>query len=235
MALASLQRTLVAYEVLSNAEVDLIMVFERLIFPMLDELLKPQVFRRDSEGMGETRLRASALLCKIFLHYLVQLSERQGMEGMTELWMKILGYLDRFMHSGRRDQMVGRITKLPKEEEMKYILNAVLFAQYEAVPESLKNVLLVMHASNFLVPPHQPRTEEQARLWDATFDRLDIFLPSLRQDLFPIPASSRTSQLALQPAPARSPTPSPSLQASSQFEQAQSDANLSSQALSIYL
>ena len=108
-ALGNLQRTLVANEVLSNAEVDLIMVFERLIFPMLDELLKPQVFRRDPEGMGETRLRASALLCKIFLHYLIQLSEKQGMAGMTELWMKILGYLDRFMHSGRRDQMVSSL------------------------------------------------------------------------------------------------------------------------------
>lgn len=106
-ALANLQRTLVANEILSNADIDLIMVFERLIFPMLDELLKPQVFRRDPEGMGETRLRASALLCKIFLHYLVQLSQKQGMSGMTDLWMKILGYLDRFMHSGRRDQMVS--------------------------------------------------------------------------------------------------------------------------------
>jgi brefeldin A-resistance guanine nucleotide exchange factor 1 len=96
-----------ANEILSNADIDLTMVFERLIFPMLDELLKPQVFRRDAEGMGETRLRASALLCKIFLHYLVQLSQKQGMSGMTDLWMKILGYLDRFMHSGRRDQMVG--------------------------------------------------------------------------------------------------------------------------------
>lgn len=105
-ALANLQRTLIAYEVLSNAEVDLTVVFDRLVFPMLDDLLKPQVFRRDPEGMGETRLRASALLCKIFLHYLVQLSERQGFAGMSELWMKILGYLDRFMHSGRRDQMV---------------------------------------------------------------------------------------------------------------------------------
>lgn len=85
---------------------DLTIIFERVFFPMLEELLKPQVFRRDPEGMGETRLRASALLCKIFLQYLTQLSERQGMKTMTELWLKILGYQDRFMHSGRRDQMV---------------------------------------------------------------------------------------------------------------------------------
>lgn len=78
---------------------------------MLEELLKPQVFRRDPEGMSETRLRASALLCKIFLQYLAQLSERQGMKTMTDLWLKILGYQDRFMHSGRRDQMVGALQR----------------------------------------------------------------------------------------------------------------------------
>lgn len=191
-ALANLQRTLIANEVLSNAEVDLIMVFERLIFPMLDELLKPQVFRRDPEGMGETRLRASALLCKIFLHYLIQLSERQGMAGMTELWMKILGYLDRFMHSGRRDHMVRQSFHMVGLQFTEPKL------QYEAVPESLKNVLLVMHASGFLVPPHQtPRTDVQANLWDATFDRLDIFLPILRQDLFPTPVGKHLKYHAM--------------------------------------
>lgn len=105
-AISSLQRTLLAPEILHNTSVDLTVIFERVFFPLLDELLKPQVFRRDPEGMGETRLRASALLCKVFLQYLTQLSERQGMHTMTELWLKILGYQDRFMHSGRRDQMV---------------------------------------------------------------------------------------------------------------------------------
>ncbi|KAK4697919.1 golgi-specific brefeldin A-resistance guanine nucleotide exchange factor 1, partial [Phenoliferia sp. Uapishka_3] len=163
IAITSLQRTLLAPEILQNDDVDLTIIFERVFFPMLEELLKPQVFRRDPDGMGETRLRASALLCKIFLHYLTQLSERQGMKTMTELWLKILGYQDRFMHSGRRDQM------------------------FEAVPESLKNVLLVMNASGFLLPPHNDRTPEQALLWDATFERIQPFLPNLRGELFPPP------------------------------------------------
>ncbi len=106
-AISSLQRTLLAPEILHSPDVDLTVIFERVFFPMLEELLKPQVFRRDAEGMGETRLRASALLCKIFLQYLVQLSESVGMARMRELWIKILGYQDRFMHSGRRDQMVS--------------------------------------------------------------------------------------------------------------------------------
>ncbi|GAA5877623.1 hypothetical protein JCM3774_005361 [Rhodotorula dairenensis] len=162
-AISSLQRTLLAPEILQNTDVDLTIIFERVFFPLLEELLKPQVFRRDPDGMGETRLRASALLCKIFLQYLTQLSQRQGMQTMTALWLKILGYQDRLMHSGRRDQM------------------------FEAVPELLKNVLLVMNASGFLLPPSSPRNEDQARLWAATFDRIQPFLPELQRELFPPP------------------------------------------------
>lgn len=113
-------------------------------------------------------------------------------------------------------------------------------AQYEAVPESLKNVLLVMHASGFLVPPHQARNEDQSALWDATFDRLDIFLPTLRQDVFPAPVSQRTSQLALQPQPARSPSPSPSLRTVPEANGVESSpasksTDSPSQSLSVYL
>ena len=57
-----MQRTLVAREILDNTNVDFTTIFEKVFFPMLEELLKPQVFRRDPEGMGETRLRASALV-----------------------------------------------------------------------------------------------------------------------------------------------------------------------------
>lgn len=53
--------------------------------------------------------------------------------------------------------------------------------QFEAVPESLKNVLLVMNEAGFLRPPHDPRrTPEHAALWDATFDRIQPFLPELQ-------------------------------------------------------
>ncbi|GAA6005362.1 hypothetical protein JCM11491_002672 [Sporobolomyces phaffii] len=187
-AIGSLQRTLLAPEILQNDDVDLTVIFSRIFFPLLEELLKPTIFRRDPEGMGETRLRASALLCKIFLQYLAQLQERKGMKNMTELWLKILGYQDRFMHSGRRDQM------------------------YEAVPELLKNVLLVMNASGFLLPPHdESRTPEQAALWSATFERIQPFLPDLQKELFPpprvpVPFSAESQPEASQP-PQAQPEP----------------------------
>lgn len=54
-------------------------------------------------------------------------------------------------------------------------------SQEEAVPESLKNILLVMSTSGYLVPPAQDPTQET--LWVETWKRLDRFLPDLRKEL----------------------------------------------------
>ena len=78
-------------------------LFNRIIFPLLDELLKPQVFLRDPMGMPETRLRASALLCKAFMH----LEAREGIKAdVRVLWIQVLDLLDRLMNIDRRDQLV---------------------------------------------------------------------------------------------------------------------------------
>lgn len=53
--------------------------------------------------MSETRIQAATLLCKIFLHYLVLLSE---WDGMLDLWLKILDIMDRLMNSGQGDHLV---------------------------------------------------------------------------------------------------------------------------------
>jgi brefeldin A-resistance guanine nucleotide exchange factor 1 len=78
-------------------------LFSRVIFPMLDDLLKPTVYARDPAGMAETRLRASTFLCKAFMHFEV----REGNQAdMRVLWIQVLDLLDRLMHADRRDQMV---------------------------------------------------------------------------------------------------------------------------------
>lgn len=77
--------------------------FNRVIFPLLDELLKQQVFMRDPLGIPETRLRASALLCKAFM----QFEARDGqIADIRVLWIQVLDLLDRLMHVDRRDQLV---------------------------------------------------------------------------------------------------------------------------------
>ena len=79
-------------------------IFNRVIFPLMDELVKPEVSQRDPQGMPETRLRASALLCKTFMHFEVRDSQSQA--DIRLLWIQILDLLDRMMGMDRGDQLV---------------------------------------------------------------------------------------------------------------------------------
>jgi len=152
-------------------------VFNRILFPLIDELLKPQVFTRDPRGIPETRLRASTLLCKLFMQD--EINDAAKDKDIRILWIQILDLLDRLMNVDKRDQL------------------------HEAVPESLKNVILVMNASDVLVAQGVPnRTERQQQLWDATHERMERFLPGFLEEIIPpeeqpaptSPSSPRTNE-----------------------------------------
>ncbi|KAL0063281.1 GDP/GTP exchange factor for ARF [Marasmius tenuissimus] len=167
-AVGQLQRTLLApHPILDEADSEQVEeLFNRVVFPLLDELLRPQVFQRDPQGMVETRLRASALLCKTFMHFEVR--ESQAQADIRILWIEVLDLLDRFMNINKGDQL------------------------HEAVPESLKNVLLVMNAAQILVPPpvgEDTRDQRQRTLWTATTERLERFLPGFLAGVIPPPSS----------------------------------------------
>ena len=87
-------------------------IFNRMIFPLMDELLKPQVFLRDARGMPETRLRASALLCKAFMHFEVR--ENRLQVDIRLLWVQILDLLDRLMNIDKKEQLVSLHESLQK-------------------------------------------------------------------------------------------------------------------------
>ncbi|KAG9016191.1 GDP/GTP exchange factor for ARF [Tulasnella sp. JGI-2019a] len=167
LAIGHLQRILLGPQISSSAlgPVDFAILLDRVVLPMMEDLLTPQVYVRDPQGMSETRLRASTLLCKTFLHFCVRSAE--DIEATGKVWLSILDILDRFMHSGKRDQL------------------------YEAVPESLKNVVLVMNASGILVRPIglDSLSMSQANLWQSTHERMEKFLPGLLDDLIPSPPS----------------------------------------------
>lgn len=67
----------------------------------------------------------------------------------------------------------------------------------EAIPESLKNIVLVMASAGYLVPPSagvipgdgagagSGRTPLQRRLWEVTWARMERFLPGLLEGAFP--------------------------------------------------
>ncbi|KAF7869708.1 hypothetical protein EAF04_004492 [Stromatinia cepivora] len=153
-AFSSLQRSLLSPELTSGDHEEWTAIFDEVLFPLITRLLKPEVYSSDPIGMSETRVQAATLLCRIFLHYLVLLSK---WDGMLDLWLKILDIMDRLMNSGQGDSLE------------------------EAVPESLKNVLLVMSSSGYLVPRSQDETQE--KLWMETWKRIDRFLPDLRKEI----------------------------------------------------
>lgn len=63
-------------------------------------------------------------------------------------------------------------------------LTIALFSlQEEAIPESLKNILLVMADGGYLVPPSQDPSKEE--MWLETRKRLGRFLPDLFAEIFP--------------------------------------------------
>jgi brefeldin A-resistance guanine nucleotide exchange factor 1 len=102
-ALSSLQRSLLSKDLASPDHKEWTAIFSEVLFPLINQLLKPEVYQSDPLGMGETRVQAATGLCKVFLHYLVVLA---SWDGMLDLWVKILGMMERLMNSGVGDNMV---------------------------------------------------------------------------------------------------------------------------------
>lgn len=175
LAFNSLQRALFSPELTSSDHREWTAIFGEVLFPLILRLLKPEVFSSDKDGMSETRVQAASLLCKVFLQYLVLLSE---WDGMLDLWLKIIDIMDRLMNSGQGDSLVsGRsMTGTDCYADANHVI-----LQEEAVPENLKNVLLFMSSNGYLVPPSQDPAKE--KLWSESWKRIDRFLPELRKDL----------------------------------------------------
>jgi brefeldin A-resistance guanine nucleotide exchange factor 1 len=57
----------------------------------------------DRQGIDEMRIRASALLCKTYLHYMHKISE---WEDFPQLWCKILDMLETYMKTEDSDVLV---------------------------------------------------------------------------------------------------------------------------------
>ncbi|KAG7103231.1 hypothetical protein HYQ44_017319 [Verticillium longisporum] len=154
LAFTSLQRSLLSPDVTCSDHQEWTAIFGEVLFPLIHRLLKQEVFTSDRDGMGEMRVQSSSLLCKVFLQYLVLLST---WDGMPDLWLEIIDIMDRLMNSGQGDSLE------------------------EAVRENLKNVILFMSSSGFLVAPSQDASKET--LWNETWNRIDRFVPDLRRDL----------------------------------------------------
>ncbi|KAI5378787.1 hypothetical protein J4E82_002238 [Alternaria postmessia] len=174
-AFSSLQRTLLSNDLASPEHREWTAIFSEVLIPLITQLLKPEVYQSDPLGMSETRVRAATLLSKVFLHYLVLLDGLSGEEkedgekslSFEELWITIVGIMDRLGNSGQGDME-------------------------EAVAENLKNMLLVLSNGGYLAPPDE--NPEREDLWHETWKRINRFQPSLFAELFPDEAGKRARQ-----------------------------------------
>lgn len=166
-ALTSLQRVLLSSEYLpqDSPSWGIRQIFLNALFPTLEALLAPNLFPRESDvsgpgGLLETRVRACSILCRSLLNFVGPLSQLNPGE-LQELWLQTLDLMSRFFQAGKKDDQLT-----------------------EAVSENLKNVLLVLHASQLLLPPppgqeSDGRSPSQAALWAVTVEKLNKFLPDL--------------------------------------------------------
>ncbi|KAM9325556.1 Golgi-specific brefeldin A-resistance guanine nucleotide exchange factor 1 [Gastrophryne carolinensis] len=153
-ALTYLQRALLVHDLQTLDALEWEACFNKVLFPLLTKLLE-NISPADVGGMEETRMRASTLLSKVFLQHL---SPLLSLSTFAALWMTILEFMDKYMHAGSSDLLM------------------------EAIPESLKNMLLVMDTAG-IFHSADSRTG-YSDLWEITWERIDCFLPRLREELF---------------------------------------------------
>ncbi|XP_041364766.1 Golgi-specific brefeldin A-resistance guanine nucleotide exchange factor 1-like isoform X2 [Gigantopelta aegis] len=151
-ALTYLQRALLVHDLQTLSAVEWEACFNKVWFPLLTKLLE-NINPQDPSGMEETRMRASTLLCKVFLQHL---SPLLSLSTFTALWLTILDFMEKYMKADRSDLLS------------------------EAIPESLKNMLLVMDTAAIF----QTGENMESQLWRLTWDKIDTFLPNLKGDLF---------------------------------------------------
>ncbi|KAM5142238.1 Golgi-specific brefeldin A-resistance guanine nucleotide exchange factor 1 isoform 2-T2 [Mantella aurantiaca] len=153
-ALTYLQRALLVHDLQTLDALEWEACFNKVLFPLLTKLLE-NISPADVGGMEETRMRASTLLSKVFLQHL---SPLLSLSTFAALWMTILEFMDKYMHAGSSDLLM------------------------EAIPESLKNMLLVMDTAG-IFHSADSRTG-YSDLWEITWERIVCFLPRLREELF---------------------------------------------------
>ncbi len=166
-ALSSLQRALLFRDL--HAEMgarEWESAFAAVLFPMLDQLLL-RANPGEKTAMEETRTRAATLLGKVFLQHLSPLSSlRRGESGgcggsFPALWATVLDLMRRFIAAASSDLLA------------------------DAVPELLKNMLLVMDTAGlFFVENGGAGRVRKTELCTLTEERLKPFLPELMGELF---------------------------------------------------
>ena len=80
-------------------------MFNKVLFPLLLQLLETKTSTDQSYGIEETRVRVSQLLCRVFLQHLTPLLT---LPTFTGLWLTILDFIDKYSKIDQADMVVSR-------------------------------------------------------------------------------------------------------------------------------
>ncbi|KAK8721863.1 hypothetical protein OTU49_012614 [Cherax quadricarinatus] len=151
MAMTYLQRALLNHDLQALSAGEWESCFNKVLFPLLAKLLQP-LPGSSPASLEETRVRAATLVQKVYLRHLTPLLT---LATFTALWLTILDFMDKYLNTHRSDHLS------------------------DAIPEILKNMLLVMETTQVF-----HTADGFTRLWTITWDRIDAFLPDFRHNLF---------------------------------------------------
>ncbi|XP_068227921.1 Golgi-specific brefeldin A-resistance guanine nucleotide exchange factor 1 [Palaemon carinicauda] len=151
MAMTYLQRALLNHDLQALSAGEWESCFNKVLFPLLAKLLQP-LPGSSAASIEETRVRAATLVQKVYLRHLTPLLT---LPTFTALWLTILDFMDKYLNTHRSDHLS------------------------DAIPEILKNMLLVMETTQVF-----HTADGFTRLWTITWDRIDAFLPDFRHQLF---------------------------------------------------
>lgn len=167
LALSLLQRTILSVDFGGEPLETLLEEFTLVLLPLLEELQRPELRQLEGNNVEEIQTRAAAVLSKFFLSNMGLLfvqeeaaSHGRGREGRREveaLWIGLLRGILRFLEPGRRSDVLR-----------------------ESIPETVKNMLLVMASSGVLRPP---RPGEEGSLWRETWTLLDPVMPRAKVEI----------------------------------------------------
>ncbi|EGG23568.1 Arf guanyl-nucleotide exchange factor [Cavenderia fasciculata] len=169
--------------------------FVDVVFPLLTDLK----VNANVPNYEDMRVRAAALLSKVFLQHLTTINT---LDTFLALWTEILVFYRQYMG-----------------------LSELLS---ESVPESLKNMLLVMNNSRVFKDPSDADSNDKSRaLWELTWKNINEFCPKIKDDVLPrvspqplpqqqqvennniqSPPSSTTTTITQQSDPTVAPVPS---------------------------
>lgn len=125
-----------------------------------------QLLRSVAAACSKTRMRAVVLTSKTFLQHHMVIAAGLAEERFTEVWMAVLEVFRSAVENG---------AKIGREEAESRAVEADDVGEH--VPESVKNLLLVMCDSGLL------RKEQQVR-WNATFTLVRQFVPDIEDAIF---------------------------------------------------